>query len=94
MCSVPSCTVRRDGATIEVAVDRGRVDAGDASEEIREMELELKDGDPDPMYRLAAVLYTNVPMTLGAESKAHRGWRLPGGLARPQSTETSSCRRT
>ncbi len=75
-------TVRRDGATIEVAVDRGRVDAGDASEEIREMELELKDGDPDPMYRLAAVLHTNVPMTLGAESKADRGWRLRTGRPR------------
>ena len=75
-------TVRRDGATIEVAVDRGRVDAGDASEEIREMELELKDGDADPMYRLAAVLHTNVPMTLGAESKADRGWRLRTGRPR------------
>ena len=75
-------TVRRDGATIEVAVDRGRVDAGEASEEIRELELELKDGDPDPMYRLAAVLHTNVPMTLGAESKADRGWRLRTGRPR------------
>ena len=81
-CAAYVRTVRRDGATIEVAVDRGRVDAGDASEEIREMELELKDGDPDPMYRLAAALHTNVPMTLGAESKADRGWRLRTGRPR------------
>jgi inorganic triphosphatase YgiF len=75
-------TVRRDGAAIEVAVDRGHVDAGEASEEIRELELELKDGDPDPMYRLATVLHTNVPMTLGVESKADRGWRLRTGRPR------------
>jgi inorganic triphosphatase YgiF len=75
-------TLRHDGATIEAAVDRGRIDAGDATEEIRELELELKDGDPDPMYRLAAMLHADVPMTLGAESKADRGWRLRTGRPR------------
>ncbi len=75
-------TLRRDGATIEAAVDRGRIDAGEATEKICELELELKDGDPDAVYRLAAMLHADVPMTLGAESKADRGWRLRTGRAR------------
>jgi len=75
-------TVQQDGATIEVAVDRGRVIAGGTAEEIRELELELKAGDPEPMYRLAAMLHTSLAMSLGAESKADRGWRLRTGRPR------------
>jgi inorganic triphosphatase YgiF len=75
-------TVQQDGATIEVAVDRGRVIAGGTAEEIRELELELKAGDPEPMYRLAATLHTSLAMSLSAESKADRGWRLRTGRPR------------
>ena len=75
-------TVRYDNAMIDVALDGGRIDAGDATEPISELELELKDGDPEPMYRFAAALHAVVPMTLGAESKADRGWRLRTGRPR------------
>ena len=75
-------TIRHDGATIEVALDCGRIDADEATEKIRELELELKDGAADPMYRLAARLHADVPVTLGAESKADRGWRLRTGRPR------------
>jgi CHAD domain-containing protein len=34
------------------------------------------------MYRLAATLHASVPMTVGAESKADRGWRLRTGRPR------------
>ena len=34
------------------------------------------------MYRLAAALHASVPMTVGAESKADRGWRLRTGRPR------------
>jgi inorganic triphosphatase YgiF len=75
--------VRRDGATIELALDRGRVSADEAEEEIRELELELKDGDTLPLYRLAAALHASVPLSLSTESKADRGWRLRSGQTRP-----------
>jgi inorganic triphosphatase YgiF len=74
--------VQHDNATIEVAIDRGQVRAGDAAEEIRELELELKQGDAQSMYRLAAALHASAPMSLGAESKADRGWRLRTGHPR------------
>ena len=82
-------TVQQDGATIEVAVDRGRVIAGGRAEEIRELELELKAGDPEPMYRLAATLHTSLAMSLGAESKADRGWRLRTGRPRSAMKQAS-----
>ncbi len=75
-------TLQRDGATIELALDRGHVQAGDATEDIHELELELKAGDPSWLYRLAAELHAALPMALGAESKADRGWRLCTGRPR------------
>jgi inorganic triphosphatase YgiF len=75
-------TVRFDNALIEVALDGGRIDAGDATEPISELELELKDGDPGPIYRFAAALHAVAPMVLGTESKADRGWRLRTGRPR------------
>lgn len=81
-------TVHRDGATIEIALDHGHVRAGDAEEEIRELELELKDGDAGDLYRLAIALHADVPMTLGAESKSDRGWRLRTGKPRPAEKHT------
>ncbi len=77
--------IRQDGATIEIAIDRGKVRAGDAAEDISELELELKQGDPAALYRLAIGLHAGAPMSLGAESKADRGWRLRTG--QPRSAE-------
>jgi inorganic triphosphatase YgiF len=75
-------TVRQDEATIEVALDLGCIHSGKAEEDIRELELELKEGDAAAMYRLAAALHASVPMTVGGESKADRGWRLRTGRPR------------
>ena len=66
-------TVRQDEATIQVALDLGRIHSGKAEEDIRELELELKEGDAAAMYRLATALHASVPMTVSAESKADRG---------------------
>jgi triphosphatase len=71
------------GATvIEASVDQGFVTAGEKVEEVRELELELKDGSPAALYRLAIELHSTLPLTLGAESKAERGWRLSTGRPR------------
>lgn len=75
-------TLRADGALVELAFDRGAIRAGDAAEEIRELELELKEGDAAPLYRLAASLQEDLKLTLGAEAKSDRGWRLRTGQPR------------
>ena len=80
--------VRQDGATIEVAIDRGHVRAGNAAEEIAELELELKQGDPGALYRLAIGLHADATLSLAAESKADRGWRLRTGQPRPAERHT------
>lgn len=74
--------IHREGTTIEAALDCGRVHAGEATAEIRELELELKDGPSLPLYRLAAELHAAIPLCLGAESKSDRGIRLRTGQAR------------
>ncbi len=73
-------TVSLDGGcTVEVAIDEGRIETGDRSEPICELELELKTGSPGPMYRFASILQATAPMWLSSESKATRGWRLRTG---------------
>jgi inorganic triphosphatase YgiF len=75
--------LRRDGAVVEACLDRGEIRAGAAREEVRELELELKEGPAAPLYRLAAELQAAFPLTLGAEAKSERGWRLRLGTPRP-----------
>jgi len=72
-----------DGAAIELVLDRGTLRAGGREEPIREMELELKRGDPSALLRLARVLQTDLGLVLGAEAKSDRGRRLLSGRPRP-----------
>ena len=65
-------------AIIEAAFDEGGVIAGNQHEPIRELELELKAGDPVGLYRFALGLHEQVPLVLGLEAKAGRGFRLLG----------------
>ena len=46
------------------------------------MELELKEGQPGALYRLAESLLADLPLRLGAEAKSDRGWRLLTGQPR------------
>lgn len=80
--------VHQDGATIEVAIDRGQIRVGSTAEDISELELELKQGDPIALYRLAIGLHADATLSLGAESKADRGWRLRTGQPRPAQKHT------
>ena len=74
--------LRHEDATIEIVVDEGTVHAGGRAEPIREVELELKEGCPAALYRLAARLQADLSVVLGAESKSDRGWRLLTGEPR------------
>jgi inorganic triphosphatase YgiF len=71
----------RSGAQIEVALDVGEVRAGEASQPICEIELELKSGQPDALFALAlewAAAFDCLPFDI---SKAERGVRLAHGAA-------------
>jgi inorganic triphosphatase YgiF len=69
-------SVLRDGADIEVALDRGAVIAGERRQSFCEIELELKAGDPTALFALADHIDAIVPVRLGVLSKAERGYRL------------------
>ncbi|WP_458525657.1 CYTH domain-containing protein [Onishia taeanensis] len=75
---------------IEVALDDGEVRAGERRATIRELELELKDGDPAALWALAEELAASVPLRPATASKAARGgalgeghWSLPAADADP-----------
>ncbi|MBB2493967.1 CYTH domain-containing protein [Aquipseudomonas ullengensis] len=61
---------------IEAALDLGKVIAGEGEEEICELELELREGDPAALLELAAELAADLPLMPCDISKAERGYRL------------------
>ena len=69
-------TLEVDGDVVEAALDLGSIKAGEAKEDIRELELELREGAPVSLYRLALELNSAVPFDIEVESKAARGFRL------------------
>ncbi|WP_168014638.1 CYTH domain-containing protein [Halomonas salinarum] len=79
-----------NNATIEVALDLGEIRADERKAPIRELELELKAGDPAALVELAARLAEDVPLRPSDTSKAARGsallgrgWTLPEGDSAP-----------
>lgn len=73
-------------ATVEVALDQGEIRAADRRVPIHELELELKDGDPQALWSLALAFAETVPLRPADASKAARGsallsghWALPEG---------------
>ncbi|MBV8412624.1 MAG: CHAD domain-containing protein [Alphaproteobacteria bacterium] len=77
------------GAKIELALDEGAVVASSGSQPVRELELELKEGQPAALMRLGLELLETVPLSLLIESKAQRGFQLVDG-ARPHPHEEES----
>jgi len=64
------------GSTIELALDIGEISAGDRSETLCELELELKNGSPKALFELARNLSETVPMLVSVRSKAERGYTI------------------
>jgi triphosphatase len=70
----------KDG-DLELALDEGRVRAGDREAPICEAELELKSGDPACLLEIASKLIADIPLRLSEVSKAERGYDLVGARA-------------
>lgn len=66
---------------IELAFDSGFIIAGAAKRPVREIELELKSGDPADLYRLGIALAETFPVQLGIQAKSDRGYLLLTGAA-------------
>jgi triphosphatase len=69
-------TLDFQGSTIEAVLDSGSIVAGDQKQPIHELELELRHGALGALYGLALSLHAATPLSIEAEGKAARGYRL------------------
>jgi inorganic triphosphatase YgiF len=70
--------VWRSGS-MELALDRGCIKAGDQQQQLCEFEVELLSGDATEAFELARKLSFDLPARLGVLSKAERGFALADG---------------
>ncbi|MCP5249635.1 MAG: CHAD domain-containing protein [Candidatus Accumulibacter sp.] len=70
----------RAGVRVEVALDRGWIDAGGRREEIREVELELCAGAVSDLFEVTAALQAGLRLHPEARSKSDRAYRLLADL--------------
>lgn len=78
-----SWPLQRGGAQIEASYDEGAVEAGDRSEPVHELELELTQGDTSQLFAIARQIASRHPVRLGVTSKSERGFELAGKNRRP-----------
>ena len=77
--------LEEDGLTVELALDLGEIRAEGRSVTIRELELELKAGEPAALWALADALADEVALRPSDTSKAARGGALlDGGWTLPE----------
>lgn len=73
-----SVILEKGDASVEFALDRGKILAGDKALDLAEVEFELKSGDSRALMALAAELSERAPMFLNLVSKAEQGYWLAG----------------
>ncbi len=73
--------LRGEDWRLELAIDVGKVRAGERSEPVCEVELELLEGSPATLFALAREIAARVPVRLLAQSKSDRGHALAQGRA-------------
>jgi inorganic triphosphatase YgiF len=84
---------RRDGAVVEVALDIGQIEAGDATSPICELELELKSGQPTALFEVARQIAQSMAVLPASISKAERGFALAQNrLNQPQRAQPPQLR--
>lgn len=64
------------GTLVEVAFDKGVVRSGRQQQPFAEVEIELLEGKPADLYRLAQQFLESGPLYLSGETKSSRGYRL------------------
>lgn len=72
--------LQRDGARMELALDRGVIQAGAATRPLCEIEIERLDGPPLALFGLALDLLERLPLRVDPRSKAARGYALAGAV--------------
>jgi inorganic triphosphatase YgiF len=65
-----------NGADVILAIDKGKILAPDSSQQVSEIELELKQGNPADLFRIARDILNIVPAHLEFKSKPERGYDL------------------
>lgn len=70
------------GDRVEFALDLGKLECGDETVPVSEIELELQSGNPIHLFDFALALQEKVPMHIGAISKAERGYAMCRPLPR------------
>jgi len=65
-----------DGSEVEFVLDQGTVEHEHRHTAIYEIELELKEGNPLALFDFALALLADVPLRIGVQSKAQRGYAL------------------
>jgi len=68
--------VERGGARVEIAIDSGKIVAGDRSEPLCELEMELLSGKAGVLFDMARKLDAAAPLRLSVLSKPEQGYRL------------------
>lgn len=68
-----------DSDHVEMVFDTGEIETDKYQEPVCEIELELKTGTPEAIFKLAVHLLDVVPFRLGYKSKAQRGYELIAG---------------
>jgi inorganic triphosphatase YgiF len=71
-----SWLIERGGAQIEASYDEGLIEAGDRSEPVHELELELTGGETGQLFAIARQIARRLPVRLGVRSKSERGFEL------------------
>lgn len=65
-----------DRTEVEFVLDQGVIESGGKTDEISEIELELKSGDTARLFDFALELLQDIPLHIGTKSKAARGYAL------------------
>lgn len=68
--------VLADGTEVECVLDQGTVEHGALKAEVCEIELELKRGEASALFDFALQLLQDLPLRIGIQSKAQRGYAL------------------
>ena len=72
---------------VELSLDEGIIESGDRSQSLREVEFELKEGDPAALFELVSHLAGEIPLYPEDRSKLERGLFLLAGKTPQESCD-------